>query len=232
MTFKGILFDKDGTLFDFQKTWGAWTQKHLLELVEGDEGFAHQLGMSIGYDFLRQEFAPGSLVVGGTVEDIADVLVPQMAGWSRGDLIHRLNETTATVNVVEASPLAPMLGALRARGIKLGVATNDSEAGAMANLAQVGIEHSFDYIAGFDSGYGCKPEPGMLLGFANACGFEPVQGVMVGDSLHDLAAGRAAGMTVVAVLTGVASESDLSPHADVVLPDVGHLPEWLDSFGG
>ena len=50
---------------------------------------------------------------------------------------------------------------------------------------------------------------------------------MVGDSPHDLVAGRAAGMTAVAVLTGIATEADLGPLADVVLPDIGHLPGWL-----
>jgi phosphoglycolate phosphatase len=52
---------------------------------------------------------------------------------------------------------------------------------------------------------------------------------MVGDSRHDLAAGRAAGMHTVAVLTGPARDEDLRPFADVVLPDIGHLPEWLAS---
>jgi len=51
--------------------------------------------------------------------------------------------------------------------------------------------------------------------------------VMVGDSTHDLIAGRAAGMACVGVLTGTAVEGDLAPFADAVLPDIGHLPGWL-----
>ena len=50
---------------------------------------------------------------------------------------------------------------------------------------------------------------------------------MVGDSTHDLHSGRDAGMLTVAVLTGVAREDELAPHADIVLPDIGHLPGWL-----
>ena len=52
---------------------------------------------------------------------------------------------------------------------------------------------------------------------------------MVGDSRHDLIAGRAAGMQTVGVLTGMAELADLAPFADVVLPDIGHLPLWLTS---
>ena len=55
---------------------------------------------------------------------------------------------------------------------------------------------------------------------------------MVGDSRHDLISGRAAGMATVAVLTGIAGAGELAPHADVVLPDIGHLPGWLDRVPG
>jgi phosphoglycolate phosphatase len=51
---------------------------------------------------------------------------------------------------------------------------------------------------------------------------------MIGDSLHDLHAGRAAGMAVMGVLTGPATEAELAPHADVVLPSIAALPAWLD----
>jgi phosphoglycolate phosphatase len=50
---------------------------------------------------------------------------------------------------------------------------------------------------------------------------------MVGDSTHDLLAGRAAGMRTVGVLTGLAPEAVLAPHADVVFPNIGHLTDWL-----
>jgi phosphoglycolate phosphatase len=55
---------------------------------------------------------------------------------------------------------------------------------------------------------------------------------MVGDSLHDLQAGRAAGLRCVAVLTGIAGRADLAPHAEAVLDHVGLLPDWLDGLDG
>ena len=51
---------------------------------------------------------------------------------------------------------------------------------------------------------------------------------MIGDSTHDLDSGRAAGMTTIAVLTGLASRADLAPHADVVLDDIAALPPGSD----
>ena len=74
-----------------------------------------------------------------------------------------------------------------------------------------------------------SPGPGMCLAFAaRPAGWSPARVAMVGDSRHDLEAGRAAGMRTVAVLTGIARREDLAPHADVVLPDIGAIPGWLD----
>jgi phosphoglycolate phosphatase len=86
----------------------------------------------------------------------------------------------------------------------------------------------FDFVAGCDSGWGGKPAPGQLLAFAERVGVNPLRSVMVGDSLHDLHAGRDAGMKRAAVLTGIAAADELAPHADVVLPDISHLAAWID----
>ena len=50
---------------------------------------------------------------------------------------------------------------------------------------------------------------------------------MVGDSTHDLIAGRAARMHTIGVLTGLAPRSELAPYADVILPDISHIPAHL-----
>jgi phosphoglycolate phosphatase len=39
-------------------------------------------------------------------------------------------------------------------------------------------------------------------------------------------------MATVGVLTGVAGHRDLAPLADVVLPDIGGLPAWIDQRKG
>ncbi|MGL4280729.1 MAG: HAD family hydrolase, partial [Albidovulum sp.] len=134
----------------------------------------------------------------------------------------------AEVDPVPAVDLPPLYRSFRARGLKIGLVTNDAELPARLHLDRAQVAEYFDFIAGFDSGHGAKPDPGPLLAFARAEGLDPARVVMVGDSRHDLQSGRAAGMSVVAVLTGVAGRADLAPYADAVLPDIGHLPDWLD----
>ncbi len=225
----GVLFDKDGTLFDFAATWNAWAQRMLTELAQGDRAHAAELGRMMGYDYAAQQFERDSVVIAGTPFEVAEALGPHVPGLTADELTDRINTAATTAPQVEAVPLGPLLGQLGAMGLKLGVATNDAEAPARAHLAGAGQEQSFDFIAGYDSGYGGKPAPGMCLGFAEAMGLAPESVLMVGDSTHDLHAGQAAGMRTVAVLTGMAEEAELAPWATVVLPDIGHLPGWIAS---
>lgn len=224
---RGVLFDKDGTLFDFQATWGAWTYDYLLDLAGGDRDRAYALGRVVGFDFDHQTFRHDSPIIAGTPAEIAKCLLPHLPGASPISLISRMNALAAEVRLSPAVSLQPLLESLRVDGIRVGVATNDAEMPARAHLAVAGVAHLIDFVAGCDSGFGAKPAPGQLLAFADTLGLPPHEVVMVGDSRHDLIAGRAAGMHVVGVLTGVANEAELRPLAEVVLPDVGYLPGWL-----
>ncbi len=226
----GLLFDKDGTLFDFRISWGGWAAGFLATLAR-DADHVARLGSAIGFDAATLTFAPDSPVIAATAADIAAALAPELDGVDLGDLIDRINDTAGSAPMSEAVPLRPLLVGLRARGLRLGVATNDSEAPARQHLATHGITDCFDFIAGYDSGHGAKPGPGMCLAFAATQGLQPSRVAMVGDSRHDLEAGRAAGMRTIAVLTGIATAADLAPLADAVLPDIGALPGWLDRSG-
>ena len=226
MMIEAILFDKDGTLFDFRKSWGAWAASLLAELTpDADEQL--RLGMAIGYDLRDHSFAPDSPVIAATPSEIAAALAPHFTRLTADQLEIRMNMLAADAPMTPAVPLVPLLSHLRGMGLKLGVATNDVEGAALAHLTRAGIVGLFDRVLGCDSGYGGKPNPGMLLAFANHVGIAPARIAMVGDSKHDLDAGRAAGMAAVAVLTGVATRADLTPHADIVLDDISHLPQWL-----
>ena len=223
---RAILFDKDGTLFDFDATWGAWAQAQLTALAR-DERHLRALAAAIAFDLERAQFDPDSPVIAGTVGQAADLLLPHLPGRDRTELIAELDRAAHDVPLIEPVPLAPFLAGLRAQDLRLGICTNDSEATARAHAGKAGVSELFDSIIGYDSGYGAKPTPSPLLAFADQLGLDPGAVVMVGDSLHDLHAARAAGMRAVAVLTGPAPRDELAPVADAVLHTIGELPEWL-----
>lgn len=228
---RGIVFDKDGTLFDFQATWGAWSRTMIEAESGGDPRLRDRIAEALGYDLGRGRFRPESIVIASTTETVAEHLLPVIGGTSKDELMARMNERARDAPQVEAAPLPEVLGRLAGMGLALGIATNDTEEPARAHLRAAGVEGAFGFIAGFDSGWGGKPAPGQLLAFAEAVGLAPAECVMVGDSLHDLHAARDAGMIGVAVLTGVAGREVLEPAADAVLGSIAELPDWVAAQG-
>jgi phosphoglycolate phosphatase len=227
MRVDGLLFDKDGTLFDFRATWDVWGGQVISDIADGDPELIRAIAASIDYDLDRRAFLPVSRVIAGTNREAAESIADALPGADVDALEERLSRTAANAPLSPAVPLDPYLNRLGVRGLRLGVMTNDSEYSARTQLTRAGVVGRFDFIAGFDSGHGAKPAPEPLWAFARACGLDPARVAMVGDSAHDLIAGRAAGMLTIGVLTGIALESDLAPLADVVFPDIGHIEAWI-----
>ncbi len=225
------MFDKDGTLFDFHTTWTAWAAQFFLDIAFGDVALASKIAARLGYDFNARTFSKDSVIIAGTADEVTAALVAATPCWDAKTLLAHVNKVAGEVPQSEPVPLIPLLTEFRAQGMKLGVATNDAEAPARAHLDAANITHLFDFIAGYDSGFGGKPNPGMQHGFCAAVGLKPEAVAMVGDSVHDLISGRAAGMTTIAVLTGMADKQDLAPFADTVLRHIGDIPAYLDQGG-
>jgi phosphoglycolate phosphatase len=222
----GVVFDKDGTLFDFQASWGPWTRRMIAAEARGDAALAARLAAVLGFDPARDRFHRDSPVVAASVEEVADLILA-VAPQDRAGLIARMNALAEDLPQVEAAPLVPLLSGLRGSGLVLGVATNDAERPARLHLRAAGVESLFALVAGSDSGWGAKPGPGQLLAFAAVAGLDPAQCLMVGDSRRDLDAASAAGMRGVAVLTGVADAAELGPGAAAVLASIAELPGWI-----
>lgn len=222
-----VLFDKDGTLFDFHATWSVWAHDVLRDLAQGDAALMARMAQEAEYDLHARRFLPSSPIIAGTNREAAQCLARALPGGDVSVIEDHLTRAAASAPLSPTVPLDPYLDGLGRAGLRLGVVTNDTACGARAHLGAAGVLGRFAFVAGFDSGHGAKPGPGPLLAFAEAVDVPPARVVMVGDSTHDLIAGRAAGMACVGVLTGPATRADLTPLADIVLPDIGHLPGWL-----
>ncbi len=224
---KGLLFDKDGTLFDFNLTWAKWAHDFILYMADGNVDVQTRLAMALQFDMPSSIFGPTSPIIAHTLAEIAEVVYAALPDRDPVAVLAHMRNSATLAQQSPAVPLKPLLDGFLARGLQLGIATNDAEEPARAHLTRAGILDYFAFIAGYDSGFGAKPETGMQLAFLAQTGLEPHQVAMIGDSTHDLHSGREAGMHTIGVLTGPATAEDLAPHADVVLKDIGEIPRWL-----
>lgn len=234
MALAGILFDKDGTLVDFDRTWGAAAHPVMRRMSGGDDVLLRRVADAMHYELDARRFRPTSPLIGGSP---AEILAAWGGALGRTDdraLLAELNELFAAETLASLMPIGDpvaVLDALRERGLALGLATNDGEASARAQLAALGLAGHMGFVAGYDSGHGGKPEPGMVLAFAAAIGVDPGRVALVGDTTHDLRAARAAGAVAVAVLSGPATRDALAPYADHVIGSVADLPDLVAALG-
>lgn len=228
---KGILFDKDGTLFDYHQTWMPLNHKAARVTARGDEQLAHALLISGGWNPETDTVASGSLLAAHTNQEIAEAWMDQAPGWELDHLTDVLNTMFTEGGTETARPVTDLpvfLQELRTLNLALGVATSDNESSALAMLRHVGVAELMDFIAGYDSGHGPKPEPGMVYAFCDTTNLRLSEVIMVGDNRHDMEMGRNAGVAFcVGVLTGTSNRNELEAEADYVLDDVTGLPVLL-----
>jgi pyrophosphatase PpaX len=116
------------------------------------------------------------------------------------------------------------LEALHARGLALAVVTSKVERLARRGLAHVGLDGFFDVVVGLESCTRHKPDPEPVQVALDRLGVRPEDAAFVGDSPHDMAAGRAAGVTTVAALWGPFSRAQLaSSEPDYYIERMGEL---------
>jgi len=104
--------------------------------------------------------------------------------------------------------VAKTLAALGTAGIKVGCVTNKPEAFALDLLEQARISEHLDFVFGGDTFASRKPDPEALNEAANRFKIAPEAAVMVGDSINDLKAARAAGFDFVLAAYGYADVKD------------------------
>ncbi len=124
--------------------------------------------------------------------------------------------------------MAELVAGLRTKGWMLGVATGKSDRGLRATLAGHGLLDHFRTLQTADR-HPSKPDPAMLLAaMAEACaGAEDT--VMIGDTVYDMAAAKAAGTRAIGVAWGYHEAHELiEAGAQAVVRSARELEEMLD----
>jgi pyrophosphatase PpaX len=187
-----VLFDLDGTLVD-----------SIDLLVESMEfAFGDRVRRPPVDEWIAAIGTPLTAMLRGYAEDDADVEF----------LIGRYREFQVANHDARTTPYpgaAEAVRALHAAGHPLGVVTSKLEVGARRSLKLVGVEECFGAVVGIDHTERHKPEPEPVWHALKLLGVRPDRAIFIGDSTHDMRAGRAAGVRTGAALWGPFSRAQL-----------------------
>ena len=198
-----VLFDLDGTLIDSIELILASYRHTMLAHGYGevsDDEWMRGVGTPLRVQLARWARTPGEM----------DALVATYRDYNLSNHDRMITIYPGVREVVSA---------IRAHGIRTGVVTSKNREGTARGLALVGLEREIDVLICADDVTNPKPHPEPVERAVAALSADPATTIFVGDSIHDLHSGRAAGVLTGAVLWGPFRRADLA-HAE---PDF-----WLE----
>jgi phosphoglycolate phosphatase len=117
---------------------------------------------------------------------------------------------------------------LAGRGYRLGCVTNKAARFTEPLLTALGVRRAFELVVSGDTVAEKKPSPLPLLHAAGAFGVAPDRALMVGDSISDVKAARAAGFGIVCVSYGYNHGEDIRlSRPDAVIDSLTELADLL-----
>lgn len=207
---RAIVFDLDGTLVDsLGDILGAFRDAFAACGLPAPAAAAVREHVGLPLEDMYARFAPAGRV-------------PALAAAYRELYPRRFTRSSRPFPGVPA-----LLADLRRRGFALGVATTKRSDMARRFVAAMGLEDALDVVQGTD-GFPHKPAPDVVLRALAALDADGVW--MVGDTVHDVEAGRAAGLSTYAVTWGTHDAARLA----AARPDrlEANLDALLEAAGG
>lgn len=230
-----IIFDKDGTLIDFDFMWGTWTLQLAERLERVTSLNARQaLCDSYGYDIKRRKIVRDGKLTCTPMWRLREMMieVTRSLGLSGPQASCAVDDAWFVPDPVAlAKPFTDvykLFTNIRKRGIRIAIATTDDRCATEAMLRALGVSDLVNTMVCADDGIQAKPAPDMVTTICGRLHTDPSKAVVIGDTVADLQMARSAGAGyVIGVLSGVGSLENLTPLADILLDTVHTLQ---DSF--
>lgn len=240
---RGIIFDKDGTLLDFNSIWlpAAEFLAEYIATAYGNRKLKKQFLESIGVK--ENEIETDGILASGTVGDMASAFYEVLSISNVAVSLPKLEETIShrlskfvednEVSIVATGKLTELFSKLKSNNIVIGLVTSDNMVSTVHCLKNLQIMQYFDFIRTGDVENSAKPDPTVLHQFYKQYELKPEEVAVVGDTLVDMKFGKngKAGVTI-GVLSGVGTEAELSGVADFVYENVNEILNNRELFIG
>lgn len=242
MKIKGILFDKDGTLFNYSLVWGPTISRLVDSIlmtnsIRGDNDKAREeMFRIVGIDDKGNSYSDGAIYNHyrlGKVKSIFRLLCfCAKRGLNPVKIIKLISSVSAhseqgvseVLGKMDFSDLRTLFEKLTGQGYVIGVVTNDITFSARTCLNAMGIADYVSFLRTRESNCKKKPNPEAIKQFATAFKLKGNEIAVVGDCPIDMLFARngKAGYKI-AVLTGMGDREKLSLSSDVVYEDINGL---------
>ncbi|MBR5446670.1 MAG: HAD family hydrolase [Clostridia bacterium] len=240
MAIKMVLFDKDGTLMDFDSFWVTVSRLAVPEMLaelNADPALAERLYEAMG---IRNGTADvRGVLCWGTYQQMGEVMhqaltdagtVCDMEEVVR--LTRQLYHRHAPEGEIRPAceNIKSVLGEHIRQGRQLAVVTTDGPGVTRQCLLSMDIGHYFSAVCTDDGILPPKPDPMCIEVICEQFGYTKDELVMVGDTMNDIRFARNGGIRVIAVAGNAESRAYLAEEADAVVPDISHaaavIAQW------
>ncbi len=214
-----VLIDVDGTLVDSVPDLAYCVDEMLKQLglpVRGEQRVRHWVG-------------------NGVERLVQRALINQLDGMPEDDLYRRalpIFRELYSANTSKRSSLyegvSEALEFLQTTGVKTGCVTNKASEFTLPILRDLGIADYFELVICGDMVEKKKPDPMPLLQAAEQLGVKPGHSLMLGDSMSDVKAARAAGFGIICMSYGYNHGEDIrSYNPDAVIDSMAEIKQLI-----
>jgi pyrophosphatase PpaX len=207
---KAILFDLDGTLIDttdlilrcFAHAWqNVCGVSHCREDILATFGIPLRIAMH--RLLASQQLRPADLhKISLAISD--DEMVEQLITTYRSFNLANHDSLTRSFEKTEQ-----VVSILRSRGYAIGVVTSKGRELAIRGLQLCKLDGLIDEAVFMEDTLRHKPEPEPIFAALEKFQLKPSEAVYIGDSFHDIVAGRAAGVKTIAAAWGPMPRAEL-----------------------
>lgn len=235
MKLKGIIFDKDGTLMDYEMFWiniAEYAIKDILKNTGQSEGLLEKMLEAIGaYEGIS------GLLCYGTYRQISKVLYSVLID-NKADIdeksiyemtVEAFNKNTDFGNIVPVCEnITGIFKYLHSKNIRIALVTTDNMYITEKCLRTLGIYDYFDRIYADDGVNPTKPNPYYIYEFCREENLETRDVVMVGDTLTDMQFAKNGGIKFIGVAKSDTDKQILGENTDCVISDISYLSDVLE----
>ena len=222
---KAILFDKDGTLLNYEKVWTPFAIKSVEAFTENFDIRSQKENVASALGLVNNKMQSDSVAASGTGTDIHEEFEKFARGggeWAQAFYEENLDFIAEHMELIEGS--REVLSTLKSLGYKNVIVTSDSRKGTELFIKQLELSDLIDdIVAGDDTEYQ-KPDIRVLYPFLNRHNYEVGEVVMVGDNTADTLLGKDEGLYTIGVLSGTSKREHLKG-ADLIVDSVTDLIE-------